>query len=45
MISVEKAKSILQDDTMSDQEVEKIIAELQNLTELVYDKWISEKIH
>ncbi|MFA6397506.1 MAG: hypothetical protein WDK96_01500 [Candidatus Paceibacterota bacterium] len=43
MISVDDAKRILQDDSMSDQEVETAISDLQLLAELIFDHWTNEK--
>ncbi len=41
--SRKEAKEILQDDTMSDQEVEMTIGGLQLLTELIFDHWTNER--
>lgn len=43
MISVEDAKKILQDDTLSDQDVETAINGLQLLAELIFDHWTNER--
>ncbi len=43
VISVEEAKLILQDDQMTDQDVQETINSLQLLVELMYDGWLAEK--
>ena len=44
MISIEEARSILQDPKMSDEEIKKTIDSLQLLVELMFDKWQGEKL-
>lgn len=43
VISVEEAKLILQDDQMTDRDVQETINSLQLLVELMYDGWLEEK--
>jgi len=43
MITIEEAKKILADDTMSDQEVEAALNGLQLLVEIVFDHWSEER--
>ena len=43
MITTEEARRILENDMMSDQEVEATISGLQLLAELVFDHWTNER--
>jgi len=43
MITLEEAKAILKDDTMSDEEIYAVIKELQLLVELAFDNEIELK--
>jgi hypothetical protein len=43
MISIQEAREILQDDQMSDKEVEEIINFLQLLVEFMFDVWVKDK--
>lgn len=40
MITIREAREVLQDDTISDKEVEEIISFMQLLVELIYDTWL-----
>ncbi len=43
MISVEQARTLLNDPTLSDEEVAAIRDELRLLAEIIYDRWIEQK--
>jgi hypothetical protein len=43
MISIEEARSILQDPQMTDKETEETVNSLQLLVELMFDQWNGEQ--
>ena len=43
MLSVEEMRKALNDDTLSDKEVEKIRDEMRTLVEIIFDKWLEER--
>ena len=43
MLSVQKAKELLNDETISDEKAEKIRDDLYALAEIIFDKWLEEK--
>lgn len=43
MISVEKAKKILNDSTLSEKEITEIRDNLRFLAEIIFEKWQNEK--
>jgi hypothetical protein len=43
MLSVQKAKKLINDETISDEEAEKIRDECRDLAEIIFDKWLEEK--
>lgn len=43
MLSVEKVKELLNDETISNEQAEKIRDDLYALGELIYEKWLEDK--
>jgi hypothetical protein len=43
MISIERAKELLDDPSLSDVQVEQIRDEFQSLVEIIFDKWKEER--
>ena len=43
MISIERAKELLDDPTLSDAQVEQIRDEFQSLVEIIFAKWKEER--
>lgn len=43
MLSIEKSKELLNDDSLSDEEVEKIRDDMYELAEIIFEKWKIDK--
>ena len=43
MLSLERAKELLNDPTLSDEEIEKIRDGYYQLAEIIYEKWLEDR--